>query len=1003
MMFESLIKKVWCGVVLLFFCFQCVAQPLPMRVTLKRYNLSHGFSNMAVNQIVQDAFGFIWIATQDGLNRFDGNKVTVYATTSQESRKILGNDVKALELDFSTGLLWVGNSGGLNAINTQTGVVEQSISAGDTISGIVMPACKNLVLHHHHLWLGSFEGLFVLNLVTKNLTCFDNAKKGNPALNSLVDCMAKGADNHLWVAKPNTGVERYNLSSQTKTNTISLSTFGLSSEFGYNKFCAISNHTKGQLFITTSKNIFSLALNHNGYTIATVPVQNIDFTKEAIKGGSFGSDSAFWFYSTKHLYRYNTKTRFAQRVTSSAFTWPTVPTENIRTIFFANHKHLWIGEKNGLAVSALSNQFVSNYHISSNKLHILSRIYQILPHASGYYVCADDGLYLIDKATQNIIMVDSGRTYNYAGILPNGTLFVSNKMGTKAIKNQTLVAISSQYKELALLKNVELSYAVNLPDSQVAFSTQTLGNIFIWNCVQHTIKPLFDAQNTLPPTIKKVWADSAGMLWILCTNSFHKYHPTAKKLTNYFIRYKNKSNHRDIFMDFVEWNGAYWQVSYGSGIYKVNKSMQLEAIIDDKQGLKNVGLYKTLPVSKEQLAFTTNNGLFVLRQGTSLLEQFTTEDGLQTNQYEEGAGYAFDGTILAGGLNGFSAIDTAFFSQTTSQYPLWLSHSAVQYPTTTVANQLLGNYQLRVASNYEQIKIDLSYPSFLNQSKTDYEYQIVGYHTNWVALPKNTPITIVGLAAGKYSIVARSRQNSQHWSFSNTIELIILPYWYQTIWFKTLLALTFMGVLYAFYRYRLYQLKAEERLRTKIAADLHDDIGSTLTSVKLFTELGISTNSTAQLPQIKQGIQEASVGLRDIIWVMDSRNNNAAQLINRLQKFAAPLCQAAGIALQWQVEAPALEKLELPLALRRDLYLILKEFINNSIKYANATAITLVAHQQRQRLFVSIADNGQGFDYAAAKTMGNGINNMLMRAKNSGYKAQFSTAPGQGTTLILQP
>jgi signal transduction histidine kinase len=326
----------------------------------------------------------------------------------------------------------------------------------------------------------------------------------------------------------------------------------------------------------------------------------------------------------------------------------------------------------------------------------------------------------------------------------------------------------------------------------------------------------------------------------------------------------------------------------------------------------------------------------------------------------------------------------------------------VQFADSTAVNQLLDDRQLLIPSHYEQIKFDLSYLSFLNQNKTEYEYQIEGHNTSWVTLQKSTPITIVGLSAGEYTLKARSRQNGQDWSFSNTVSLIILPHWYQTIWFKTLLVLAFMGLLYALYRYRIHQLQAEERLRTKIAADLHDDIGSTLTSVRLFTELDMANNSTEHLPLIKQGVQEATVGLRDIIWVMDSRNNNAAQLLKRLQKFAEPLCKAGGVALQLQAAEHDLEKLELPLAMRRDLYLILKEFITNSIKYANATSIIVAAKPQRQRLSITISDNGLGFD-PTATTLGNGINNMLLRAKNNGYKANFSSVPGRGTQLTLQP
>jgi signal transduction histidine kinase len=158
--------------------------------------------------------------------------------------------------------------------------------------------------------------------------------------------------------------------------------------------------------------------------------------------------------------------------------------------------------------------------------------------------------------------------------------------------------------------------------------------------------------------------------------------------------------------------------------------------------------------------------------------------------------------------------------------------------------------------------------------------------------------------------------------------------------------------------------------------------------------------NTDYLVKIKQGTQDAITGIRDIIWVLDDKKDTIEHLLNRVNQFASPLCEANGIKFTELIE-PSAYKHILGKEEKRNLYMILKESINNSIKYADASTIEVSIQVNNKRPRIDVKDNGKGFDTQQPRE-GNGLKNIATRAKEIGYKSYMISSSTEGTNILVE-
>jgi signal transduction histidine kinase len=206
---------------------------------------------------------------------------------------------------------------------------------------------------------------------------------------------------------------------------------------------------------------------------------------------------------------------------------------------------------------------------------------------------------------------------------------------------------------------------------------------------------------------------------------------------------------------------------------------------------------------------------------------------------------------------------------------------------------------------------------------------------------------------------------------------------------------------YGLYRYRIMQFREQQKLRREIANDLHDDLGSTLTTVKVLAEIARrSPEKDEHLDQIENTLIIASAGLKDLIWVLDDARDSLKDFMERVKNFILPIATAKGICINMTIEE-ALYDHTLTKSEKRNLLMIVKETVNNSIKYADCRFIHLQVGSSEKKCTIRIVDDGKGFDPGIVSD-GNGLKNIRYRARQIQYSVSISSSLGQGTTIELR-
>jgi signal transduction histidine kinase len=235
----------------------------------------------------------------------------------------------------------------------------------------------------------------------------------------------------------------------------------------------------------------------------------------------------------------------------------------------------------------------------------------------------------------------------------------------------------------------------------------------------------------------------------------------------------------------------------------------------------------------------------------------------------------------------------------------------------------------------------------------------------------------------------------------------ILPPFWRRWWFVAFVAGLLGATGYAFHRLRLRRVVELERVRTRIATDLHDDIGSSLSRVSILSEVvrqQVQGDRPQEAEPLLEQIADTARGLvdsmGDIVWAINPRRERASDLIQRMRRFAGDTASGRGVALKFRAPEEAQER-RLDLNLRRQVYLVFKEAVNNVVRHSGCREAEVELAIKGGWLALVVTDDGCGFDLGA-NGQGHGLDSMRARAEDVGGTLEVESAPGGGTTVRLR-
>jgi len=310
---------------------------------------------------------------------------------------------------------------------------------------------------------------------------------------------------------------------------------------------------------------------------------------------------------------------------------------------------------------------------------------------------------------------------------------------------------------------------------------------------------------------------------------------------------------------------------------------------------------------------------------------------------------------------------------------------------------------IRVPPGKESLQFRYTALSFAAPGKVAFRYQLEGFDREWSELTSLRTARYPKLPPGKYRFRVAARNNDGVWNGKGaSIGLVVIPFWWATDEFRVGLVVLGLMVAAAIYRFRQSRQRELERLRVRIAGDLHDDIGSSLWSITLLSRMLAQHGSMS--PEEKEDINEihsisvqASNSIRDIIWLINPAFDSLQDLTARLNEFAGATLRGC----RYQLDAHGVDLAKrLPLDFRQNLFFFLKEALANIARHAEANVAEVLIQSQGGRWQFQIRDNGKGFS-PDAQHAGHGLKSLRSRALKMDAALEILSHPGNGTRIIL--
>jgi signal transduction histidine kinase/ligand-binding sensor domain-containing protein len=463
-----------------------------------------------------------------------------------------------------------------------------------------------------------------------------------------------------------------------------------------------------------------------------------------------------------------------------------------------------------------------------------------------------------------------------------------------------------------------------------------------------------------------------------------------------------------IFNLFVDSLGRLWAPTTRGGVCRIDNPIQdhpTGRVYTTANGVSSNDIKCVAEDKWGRIYFGTGRGIDRLDPASGRIRHYTTADGALLGDIYAAARDR-DGTLWFG----FATGPVRLVPEPDSPQlppPILITGLRVAgdpYPVSALGESQMG--PLVIGPNRNHLQVDFVALGFGTGEDLRYQYKLEGASDDWSPLAAQRTLNFANLAPGSYRLLVRAM--AADGAFSETpasLSFKILPPAWRSWWFIAIITAFSALVAYRLYRYRIRRLLELERVRTRIAADLHDDIGSSLSQISVLSEV-LRTQLGDQEARISKNIslinrvsQEALDSMSDIVWAINPQQDHLSDLVRRMRRIASEMLPARGI--EFVFNSTAGHDLKLGADIRRQVFLMFKEAVNNLVRHSRCTRAEIDLNLDGRWLALVVADNGEGFDPDRVSE-GNGLVSLRRRARSLGGEAMVSSIEDKGTTVTIK-
>ena len=1006
--------------------FIAVAQSRAEQLPIRTYTTAEGLARDQVYKIVTDPRGFLWFCTTDGLSRFDGYEFVNYSVAQGLPHRI------AYDLLITAkGEYWVATAAGV-ALFHASGVTSDPkfktyVPTQRPDAQIITDLFED---RSGTMWAGTGNGLFRLHQVDGGDWQFEYVSLGEKSDESLdVTSMIEDSAGAFWIGTEQGLFRRFPDGPAERFTTAN----GLP----HPHVRAFWKDPDGTIWIATGVGLGQLvsAVRSGESILARLYTKKDGMLSENVTGLFRTSSGSLWIATTVGLSEFSPDPLPGGGHFINYTREHGLSDAGIRSIAEDLNGNLWLGSESGGAMKVIRRGFTS-YSEADGLEH--GRIAAIGEDRNGE-------LYVVTGSLKvpsfHIHRFDGRRFENIrvnlpADVVPTwgwNQLFVHDRdqrwwvpttngllefpplrsfkdLATahplKVFRQQDGLSGNEPFRLyedsrgdlwISIISDAATAYlnrweratgkiysypneiALRADSAPTAFQEDRKGNVWIgfyWGGLARYRDGKFDsftkADGAPAGLIRALYVDGKGRLWIASAEGG-------------LARIDDPTQDRPAFIRYTLREGL--------------SSDQITCITEDQWGRIYVG---------------TGIGIDRLDPETGRVKRYTIADGLP-NGFVNVAYRDRNNTLWFGTLQGLSKLLPTIDDGPSQPPPILIQQVRVagtDLPLPELGVTQLGN--LEFEANRNQLEIKFVSLGFRSGDVLRYQFMLEGADNDWGSPINQRVVNYANLRPGSYRFLVRAVNADGIVSNEPaSIAFTIVPPVWQRWWFIGLVALLLVALTHLIYRYHTRRLIELERVRTRIATDLHDDIGASLSKIAILSDVAGQELSTtkesavaAPLAQIADTSRDCVDAMSDIVWAVNPQRDHLSDLTHRMRRFAEDLLDARDI--DFTIRSSLDQKdMRLGADLRREVYLIFKECVNNLVKHSDCRNAELAFSINGPWLVVSITDDGRGFRVEDPLTNGNGmgghgLTSMQRRAKALGGSFKINSEPGRGTTVTLK-
>jgi ligand-binding sensor domain-containing protein len=979
------------------------AERLPLRV----YSTADGLPSNQINCVKRDSHGFLWFCTAEGLSRFDGYTFTNYGIDEGLPDRVVTDF-----LETRSGEYWVATSRGLARFDPKPWPKAATLTSYWPYTGLRAPAVNTLLEDHQGaVWVGTNDGLFRLRETHGGWSL--DRQEFKPPTDEPAEHILEDHAGRLWIAVyTSQGAKLYRRALDGQVDVFQ------PAFFHDNRIQSMLEDRRNGIWVGTYHGLalFLSDPKSGGPRIERVYTKRDGLGGDEVPGLFQSSDGRLWVgaggVGTGGTFEVLSDAT-DRHVSFKRLMDPTSISAEDR------EGNLWLG-----GTRLARNGFVSYGH--SDGLGNESDARQSVFEGS------DGELYVVTGVHNRLIRrFDDQRFMSVAPKVPGhdaswdwggwgwGQIHFQDHTGEWWIATANGLLRYPKVERLEDLAHTSPKATYTTKDGLggddiFRLYEDSRGNVWIgawggpgltrWERSTGRFHTFGASEGTLGREPTAFREDRAGNLWV------GQWGGTLARFRRGQFTLFTKSDgfpEGTVSSIFSDHAGRLWAGTSRGGLVRIDEPSAEQprfVVYTTNEGLSSDNVGAITEDHYGRIYFWTGRGVDRLRPDTAAIRHYTEVDGLVRSGADVNVAFCDRHGRLWFAMNGLSRLDPAPDRPDAPPPPIRITKVRVrgtEYPMSELGETNLSGLLLQPGE--DEIQIEFASLNFAVGDVIKYQYRLDGTRGDWSTASENRTVNYPRLSPGRYRFLVRAiNADGLVSSVPASLSFRLLPPLWRRRWFLALAALLGAALIYWAYRFRLDRMLELERVRTRIATDLHDDVGSSITQIAIMSEVARRQGAEVAEPlaQIAGLSRELVDSMGDIVWAINPKRDHLGDLAQRMRRFASDVLSTNGVGLEFHAPVERADA-SLQADLRREVFLVFKESINNIARHSQCKRVEVLLSLERQQLVMRVCDDGRGFLMQSGDGQGHGLASMRDRAHRLGGGLRTDSEPDKGTTITL--